>query len=71
MNNTKYPDMYSNFLPLSGRMIKSVTINYSSEALIGDKLRVQRAEEGGIFYFRTIRSDRKINSEAQIELCDL
>jgi acyl-ACP thioesterase len=71
MNNTKYPDMYSNFLPLSGRMIKSITINYSNEALIGDKLRVQRAEEGGIFYFRTIRSDGKVNSEAQIELADL
>ena len=71
MNNTKYPDMYSNFLPLSGRMIKSIAINYSNEALIGDKLRVQRAEEGGIFYFRTIRSDGKVNSEAQIELCDL
>ena len=71
MNNTKYPDMYSNFLPLSGRMIKSITINYSNEALIGDKLRVQRAEEGGIFYFRTIRSDGKVNSEAQIELSDL
>lgn len=71
MNNTKYPDMYSNFLPLSGRMIKSITINYLNEALIGDKLRVQRAEEGGIFYFRTIRSDGKVNSEAQIELGDL
>ena len=71
MNNTKYPDMYSNFLPLSGRMIKSVTINYSKEAQIGEKLRVQRAEEGGLFYFRTIRSDGAVNSEAQIELCDI
>ena len=71
MNNTKYPDMYSNFLPLSGRMIKSLTINYSKEAVIGDKLRVQRAEEGGFFYFRTLRSDGSVNSEAQIELMDI
>ena len=71
MNNTKYPDMYSNFLPLSGRMIKSVTINYSNEAPIGEKLRVQRADVDGIFYFRTLRSDGMINSEAQIELCDI
>lgn len=71
MNNTKYPDMYSNFLPLGNKMIRSVTINYSSEAEIGDKLRVQRAEEGGFFYFRTLRSDGKVNSEAQIELCDI
>lgn len=71
MNNTKYPDMYSNFLPLGDKMIRSITINYSAEAQIGDKLRVQCAEENGYFYFRTIRSDGKVNSEAQIELCDI
>lgn len=71
MNNTKYPDMYSNFLPLHDKMIRSITINYSNEAEIGDKLRVQRTEEGELFYFRTIRSDGKVNSEAQIELCDI
>lgn len=71
MNNTKYPDMYSNFLPLEGKMIKSITINYKSEAAIGDKMRVQRAEYDGKFYFRTIRRDGKINSEAEIELMDI
>ena len=71
MNNTKYPDMYSNFLPLQGRMIRSITINYSNEAQMGEKLRVQRGEEGGIIYFRTVRGDGRINSEAQIELCDI
>ena len=71
MNNTKYPDMYSNFLPLQNKMIRSITINYSNEAQIGEKLRVQRAEENGYYYFRTVRSDGKVNSEAQIELCDI
>ena len=71
MNNTKYPDMYSNFLPLNGKMIRSITINYSNEAVIGEKLRVQRAEDNGLFYFRTVRSDGKVNSEAEIELCDI
>ena len=71
MNNTKYPDMYSNFLPLENKMIRSITINYSNEAKIGEKLRVQRAEKDGLFYFRTIRSDGKVNSEAEIELCDI
>ena len=42
-----------------------------NEAQIGEKLRVQRAEENGLFYFRTMRSDGKINSEAQIELRDI
>lgn len=71
MNNTKYPDMYSNFLPLQNKMIRSITINYSNEAQIGEKLRVQRGKEGEFYYFRTVRSDGKVNSEAQIELCDI
>ncbi len=71
MNNTKYPDMYSNFLPLQGKMIRSITINYSNEAQIGEKLRVQRGEADGYYYFRTVRSDGKVNSEAQIELWDI
>ncbi len=71
MNNTKYPDMYSNFLPLDGKMIKSITIHYNNEAKIGEKLRVSRAQMGDSYYFRTVRSDGKINSEAQIELADL
>ena len=71
MNNTKYPDMYSNFLPLKGRMIKTISINYSNEAEIGEKLRVQRAEENGIYYFRTLKSDGTVNSQAEIELCDI
>lgn len=71
MNNTKYPDMYSSFLPLQGKMIRSITINYSNEAQMGDKLRVQRGEEDGVFYFRTVRGDGKVNSEARIELCNI
>ena len=71
MNNTKYPDMYSTFLPMQGKMIRSITINYSAEAQMGEKLRVQRCEENGYFYFRTVRGDGKTNSEAQIELCDI
>ena len=71
MNNTKYPDMYSNFLPLDGRMIRSISISYLNEAQIGEKLRVQRAEENGVFYFRTMRSDGKVNSEARIELMEI
>ena len=71
MNNTKYPDMFSNFLPLDGKFIKTISINYQNEAQIGDKLRVQRAEENGLYYFRTVRSDGKVNSEAEIELADI
>lgn len=71
MNNTKYPDMYSNFLPLKDKMISRIAINYSSEAALGEKLRVMRACRDGVYYFRTTRSDGKTNSEAEIELTDI
>ncbi len=71
MNNTRYPDMYSNFLPLKGKMISKIAIGYSNEAKIGEKLRVLRGNDGNIFYFRTLRSDGKINSEAEIEISDI
>ena len=71
MNNTKYPDMYSNYLPLDGKRIKAITVNYNNEAQIGEKLRVLRAERDGLYYFRTVRGDGMINSEAEIELADI
>ena len=71
MNNTKYPDMYSNFLPLEGKMIKSINIHYNNEASIGEKLRICRIQEGNKFFFRTIRADGKINSEAEIEVINV
>lgn len=71
MNNTRYPDMYSNFLPLSGKRIERITISYMNEAPAGDLLTVQRAEAMGAYYFRTLRSDGKINSEAEIRLTNV
>ncbi len=68
MNNTRYPDMYSNFLPLDGKRIGTISINYLNEAPRGERLRVERAEDGDIFYFRTYRQDGKVNTEAEIIL---
>lgn len=73
MNNTRYPDMYSNFLPLDGKRIRSISINYKNEAPRGEKLRVERADgaDENIFYFRTIREDGQVNTEAEVELEDI
>ena len=72
MNNTRYPDMYSNFLPLCGKRIKSISINYFNEAPMGDTLTIQMASpDSGLYYFRSVRSDGKVNTEAQIELVDI
>ena len=66
MNNTKYPDMYSSFLDLEGRRIEEITINYQNEAPAGDKISVYRGEADGYYYFKTVRSDGKTNTEAEI-----
>lgn len=71
MNNTVYPDMYSSFLPLENKRIESISISYLSEAPFGDVLTVQRGYLDGTYYFRTLRSDGKINSEAEIQLCNI
>ena len=73
MNNTRYPDMYSNFLPLDGKRIHTLSINYLNEAPMGEKLRVERADgtDGYTYYFRTVREDGKVNTEAEIVLADI
>lgn len=71
MNNTKYPDLYSDFLPLENKRIASMTISYFDEAPIGELLTVQKCEYDGAYYFRTVRSDGKINSEAEIRLTEI
>lgn len=73
MNNTRYPDMYSNFLPLDKKRIRTLSINYQNEAPIGEKLRVERADgiDGYTYYLRTLREDGKVNTEAEIVLEDI
>ena len=73
MNNTRYPDMYSNFLPLDGKRIRTLSINYLNEAPMGATLRVERADgmDGYTYYFRTIREDGKVNTEAEVVLEDI
>ena len=71
MNNTRYADMYAQFLPLDGMRIRAISINYLNEAPMGDVLTVYRCERDGVFYLRTVRSDGKVNSEAEIELAKI
>lgn len=71
MNNTRYPDMYSNYLPLEGKRIKTIAINYMKEARMGEKLDVLRASYDGKYYFKTQREDGEINTIAEISLTDI
>ncbi len=69
MNNTRYPDVYSNFLDLFGKRISLITINYSNEAKAGEVLTVYHGvANGGLHYLRTVKEDGSINSEAEIVL---
>jgi acyl-CoA thioesterase FadM len=71
VNNTRYADIYANFLPLEGKRIDSMTINYAHEAVYGEQLDVQLAEADGCYYIRTVKPDGVINSEAEIHICDI
>ena len=71
MNNTRYPDMYSNFLPMQSKRIESITISYQNEAKLGEKLKIFRGECEGLYYFRTVCESGKINTEAEIKLVDI
>ena len=68
MNNTRYPDIYATFMPMDGMRIAEITINYANEAPEGDILTVYRGKANGYYYFRTVRTDGKTNSEAEIRL---
>lgn len=71
MNNTRYADLYSAFLPMDGMRIDSLTVSYLSEAPMGEVLDVQMAQHDDTYYFRTLRRDGKVNTEAEVHLCPL
>lgn len=71
VNNTKYADIFANFLPLKNKRIESMSISYVNEAKYRDKLTVFLAEENGLYYVRTVRPDGKVNAEAEIKLTDI
>ena len=71
INNTKYADIFSNFLPLDKKRICSLTISYIHDAKWKEKIRVLRAEENGAYYIRTVKEDGTVNAEARIELSDI
>ena len=71
MNNTHYPDIYADFLPLGGRRISSLSLIFGKEAKKGDTLRVRTVRDGDFYYFTTTLPDGSLNSEARIALSDI
>ena len=69
MNNTVYADMLCGFLPMEGKKVVSLCINYQNEAPLGEVLKVYTSvSDDGTCYLRTQREDGKINVEAEILL---
>lgn len=68
INNTRYADIFANFIPMKDNRISELTISYMNEAKFGEELTVYTAEADGYYYVRTVKPDGKVNSEAQIKL---
>lgn len=72
MNNTHYPDMLCDFLPIEDtKRISGILMSYVNEAAFGDALDVMRADADNSYFFKTVsRSTGKTCLEAQIILTD-
>ncbi len=65
MNNTKYLNMLCDFVPsIEKKSLRGINISYVTEAPLGDELTVFCKADGDTYYFKTVRSDDKINCEA-------
>lgn len=72
MTNTKYPDILCSYIgDMRGRRVKGMSVNFVSEAPMGQSIDVYTGEHNGIHYVRTLREDGKTNVEAAIVLCDI
>ena len=67
MNNTNYPDMLCDFIPdMHNKRILMLGINYVSEVVGSEVLKVYLAHNDGQYYIRTVRQDGTTNCEAII-----
>ena len=67
MNNTKYPDMLCDYLPLEDTgKIRGFVLSYLREAAFGDTLDVRMYRQGENAYFRTVNENGQTCLEAHI-----
>lgn len=52
MNNTLYADMFASFLCMNGRRVEKISVNYLSEAALGESLSIEHGFCDGTDYFR-------------------
>ena len=67
MNNTKYPDMLCDFMPIDKvELISDMTLEFLRESALGDTLEFVCAEENNDFYFKTVNSNGDVCLSAKI-----
>jgi len=69
MNNTVYPDMLMDYSGgLTSGDVDAFSINYISEAAIGDEITVFSCKKDKELYFKTLKSDGNVGIEALFKL---
>ena len=67
MNNTRYLDMFCDFLPEAGKeRVVSCSLNYHSEAEKGATLKLYRGRYDGAYFFRSVKHNGETNAEAVV-----
>ena len=67
MNNTRYPDMLCDYMPMEDvDRISGITLSYLKEASYGKTVSVYCARSEGCYYFRTVNEAGEICLEAVI-----
>ena len=69
MNNTKYPDMLCDFMPIGQiKNIRGFLLSYVNEAAFGDELSINHAFVDNTHYFRTTKGEGKVCLESIVVL---
>ena len=67
MNNTKYPDMLCDFMPMDkiGK-VREMTLEFLHESALGDTLSFYGASDGNRFYFKTVNEKGDVCLTAEV-----
>lgn len=67
MNNTKYPDMLCDFMPIERvAKIRQMTLEFLHESALGDTLRFFGGNDGNRYYFKTVNAEGNVCLSAEI-----
>ncbi len=70
MNNTRYPDMFCDFIPeMCENRVEGMVLSYRKEAAFGHTLRVFRTKVEGGYLFCTVDEEGSVCTEAFVKLC--